>query len=1423
MVKQEIHTITGMQRDLTVSKFKPEFAFEAENIRITARDNSTLLSVTNERGNNVITLYDKDNKEIVIEGTVIGYNVLNKYLTLFTTDTNHIDRIYRIKKDTNYICKCLTADSLGFDIEHPIETLGVYENDNIQKVYWVDGINQPRVINIMADKEYDSSSFDFVQKLNLNEVITVDRIDSGGGMFAPGVIQYAFTYYNKYGQQSNIFYTTPLNYISFSNRGASPEEKVSNSFTITISNVEKDRFDFLRIYSIHRTSLDSIPTVLNVVDLPINSTTLTYTDDGTTGSTVDPTELLFIGGDRISFGTMTHKDNTLFLGNAKLMDNLIDEETKKSIRDNINITFSNVATTLGDNNISGAYYYSSQLGKKSNEITFFKGNEYYRFGIQFQYNTGKWSEPIFIKDTQNTIYPIIDEHNPNNVYIPRATITLTSDLITELSKKYINMRAIVVFPSLEDREVIAQGIICPTIFNAANRFSNAPFAQSSWFARPNSPFDIEMSEKDWTLLNGSTSLEDTKAAILANDVITHNNTTIDTINKGAWAEFRNYRQVPPNNKRNAEIQCILDEASDISEEYKYYPFMSIARDSKLKNSEVATWVASNAEKYYIDQSIITLHSPDIEFNESLQNLDTIGLKLRIVGMVPFTANSSDIDIQASTATNLFYSGKSPVGFYKEYIGSDNISMYGWKGLVSGAFWFDDYTYMHDNDGNRNDWDTGFVVYPWHRNGSLNNDTSTSEKTASSKLSKKKISNLRFSAYTRYFESSKIWNAEIKDSTINTGISGVSIFNDNTIIQLPAPKNSNLTNINYYGNVDQVVALPRLGDKQEGYPIMVTNTASSDNAHNIFKGEYNEATGFFVKDRTGTDPISIKYKSTPHAVMALNYTMDNKVRVLPTIQESGVVSGNNMTWNVNPPKEYFHPKVGTNEGVLFWDKNQSIKGISQDTIPVESNYGWLWLGEIYNDNIQNRFGGNYTDTNESNMWVPASEPVKITEGKIICTEGDTYLQRYDCLKTYPNTLEDQNSVVDIVSFLCETRINIDGRYDRNRGQVNNLYMTPSNFNLVNKAYSQRNNFFNYKALDYERFRLSYFPNTITWSKEKYSNALVDVWTNVNMASFLGLDGDKGEVVSLNTFNNEIFCFQTRALSNILFNSRVQIPTSDNTPIEISNGLKMSGKKYISNTIGCNNKWSIAESPNGLYFIDNTTNSIYLFNGQIASLSDKLGFRQWIGENNSSTMWNPKDFNNFTTFYDKNNDDVYFVNKNTALVYSELLGQFTSFMSYGSTPYMFNIDSDFYAIYDNKLWEQFVGNYNKIYGEYRPYSMTIIANADEPMDKIFNTIEYRADSWDNNILVNESPFDKLEVWNEYQKGETVLNTNISKPSPLKRKFRVWRANIPRFNIDWNGIKANNRDRIRNTWAYIKLSKIEPNENRVEIHDTIVQYFI
>jgi hypothetical protein len=53
----------------------------------------------------------------------------------------------------------------------------------------------------------------------------------------------------------------------------------------------------VRIYSIVRTSQDSVPEVKVVTNYKLEDNKLEYTDRHTTGYTIDPTELFYIGGE----------------------------------------------------------------------------------------------------------------------------------------------------------------------------------------------------------------------------------------------------------------------------------------------------------------------------------------------------------------------------------------------------------------------------------------------------------------------------------------------------------------------------------------------------------------------------------------------------------------------------------------------------------------------------------------------------------------------------------------------------------------------------------------------------------------------------------------------------------------------------------------------------------------------------------------------------------------------------------------------------------------------------------------------------------------------------------------------------------------------------------------------------------------------
>lgn len=1353
MIKQDVHIIKGINNDLSVSKSSNEFAFDAYNIRITAREDSSLLSITNEKGNSHI-------ENVVINGTIIGCCVLNNYIILFSTGAT--DSIYRIEdKNDEFVSTLLYSGHLNFNTEYPIECIGIYENENIQKVYWIDGLNPIRFINIMNlytnVDVYDDTIFNNVPKLSLNEKVSIECNKEIKGLFPSGVIQYVFTYYNKYGAESNIFYHSPLYYSHMYNRGGSPEEIASNSFNINVSNLDK-KFDFVRVYSIIRSSIDATPVVKKVIDLNIIEDNISFTDSNTTGETIDPTILLYLGGENIIPECITHKDNTLFLGNYKLKQSTF---SSYKYEDTNNIKFFNRDTPKYENR-SGYYSYETQLNLSSYDITTLKSKESYRFGIQFQNEIGRWSEVLWVGD--KTV-----DKNPS-LYIPvnisqitdkmssslvKASYTIPKTLLEEAHKLgYIKARGVIVYPSNVDKNVICQGILNPTVYKYDDRYtegggiSNSPYSQSSWFFRPY--------VKD-RMYSG-----------------------IDHI-YGSVANYTDYRSV-----NYTKSEWGLSRSTEIGTTLSY-----VDENNKTIDRD-----------FYVDANIVTMHSPDIEFLDSIEGFQDSNLKCRIVGYVNIDNCKSFRDVQAETIS----ADVNDYGFYDKFPSNlNNISTPNTRGgiLISGINWIGKAIKKDKDTWKATDVTFGWLVSPWQRSGSLINDfAKRPDSQVISKLKSNKLINTRIS-YSTIFKNN--W-------TPPNGISKISVFNSNEQEMLFIGDTDKV----YYGNIDKLL-IPGSKTYNEGAEIGYTrnyslsrsinednNVDSSPEDGDLGGGEssrptinnlYSSAIFSFSGNNNVTDddylysrnPVSMKYKSTKHVVFQF-INNGNKRVLLPAITKG----------------MYEH----------------SVDNAYYDTFDIEHD-AILWLAELYRDEVPNKFGGTSESALLNNKWNIAGDSVFISENgelkdsvEIEYLQGDTYFQRYDCLKTYPYTLEDENSIVDILSFYCETRVNLDGRYDRNRKNFNNLSITPSIFNLINPVYSQSNNFFNYHILD-SSMHIDNFKNSLTWSKEKHLGEDIDQWTNITLASTLDLDGDKGEITALRTFNNEIFCFQKQGLSNILFNSRIQIPTSDGSPIEITNGLKVSGKRYIS-SIGCNNKWSIAESPSGLYFIDNTTNGIYLFNGQIQSLSDNLGLSKWVGDNSTFKTWNPKSFENFKTHYDKNNGDVYFINKDYCLCYTESIQQFTSFMSYEATPYMFNVNDKFISIKDNKLWNQFKGEYNNIYNEIRPYSITFISNPDVFYDKIFNTIEYRADLWDNNTLLNKSPFDTLEVWNEYQRGIEHLEFKQYVPSNLKRKFRVWRANVPRD-------MSNNRDRIRNTWAFFKLSNTKPNTYKTEFHDSIISYFI
>ena len=1422
MLKQDAHIFSGMQRDMSISKQKPEFLWDAHNIRLTAREGDTLLSVTNEKGTEKIELTTRNkNGESVntyMRGVYLGHCVINNYLVVFTKDTSsNKDYIYRVNKEDNYNTDILYEssdnNSLGFDINYPIETLGIYENKKIQKVYWVDGINQPREINIVKEtldnstvdgvrEKYQSISnpFDFIRSQSLNSSILVKKESGSGGALGSGVIQYALTYYDKYGQETNISYVTPIFYIAFNTRGGSPEEKVGVSFRVSITNLDKN-FDYARVYSIFRSSINATPTVKRLIDIPtgkyheatsselsyyrtkdfifvndkhisyysekiesytgsmsagtkgyyhfestkespiviklssdykLSSTNkiitfknssektdvwvsppntpgpgsitdgriihangklfivnegsigveeingATFIDNGTIGDIIDPTSLLYIGGEQITASTITQKDGTLFLGDLRMTRpsvELFADKLKESCKHSVFNRNVYLSTNSGSELHSDLYSYKSLLSATSQNGYLtnpagFKYGEWYRLGIQFQHETGKWSDPIWMGDYETKAKaegeslsrPTLSSLNLMNPYasIPAHRISLD---LSKIPTEYKKVRGVVVFPSLQDRTILAQGILCPTVYNVSDRENGIPYAQSSWFFRPTPPsYHVDDNGGAYALIGSVVEWS-------------HNNILFSHGNRGAeiqgTPEFRNGDDYPDHMMVTDKMSFTMPDGSD----------------STFKKKDCTSLFA-------VDRNILTMHSPDIEFDDSFDSLDFGGLGVETVGSVRFYSCMGDMNIQ--TSSPVIHSDGA--GFIHRSVANTQ----GYRGLVAGLFYSD---YLADDSGtsirayDSQSFDYMFMVYPWQKSGSLNNDIVRPPNTGarSSVLLKKKVSNLKFAKTVNWVDLGKE-----KSLSANN----VQLFSSDqvTMLRLSGTKS-------YYGNVDTMLAPMKEfsvvfsnGDYHSLHPgLDSTNSIGLAGARPSFSDTQKT---FLCFTKNGSEEGRAWHRDSTSSRRNSSYSQ---------VKDSSHIG--NASGALATSKEAIRMKYKSGKHLV-------VELGDNSTISTEDE--GLYIAELrrdYNDKVM--FGGTGQDALFGNVWIPAGEPVNIERPSETDTEtdtkkdttidyiyGDTWYQRYDCLKTYPFTLEDENSITEIGSFLCETRVNIDGRYDKNRGQASNLVTTPNNFNLLNPVYSQLNNFFTYRILDSDYYKLNEYQSSITWSKEKNPASTVDTWANITLANVLDLDGNMGPVTSLVTMNDNIYCFQENGISQIMFNSRVQIPTSDGVPVEISNSYKVDGSRYITDSMGVKNKWALHKSPSGIYFVDSASHNLYNLGQGLTNVSIAHGFSYWFDTQDIDTLWVP---NKYSTklFYDKSNNDLYITTKDTSLNFSETLGQFTSFMSYENTPAMFNIGADFYSIRNESIIKEdetsapicalhsmFTGEHNYFFGYYKP---------------------------------------------------------------------------------------------------------------------------
>lgn len=349
------YSYKGLNQDISKSKSK-EYYFTANNIRIIATNLQSTGSVTNEKGNSLllsipVVSINKTLKLITYglkslsfnnqelnsffnglstfetsgEQKIIGHVFTRNSIILFSTDEDGFDCIWNLDETTNDL-SLLYLRNLGFTENNPIQAVNNYENEIIDKIYWVDSKSQMRFLNIHnsilnGDLEnlIDLPSNNLLVTGTYNTSQPLINNISFGGNHTSGMIQYAYSLYKINGSSTKL---SPLSELIPLDKGESEgggdiNEVVGKIPVVTINNIDQT-YSNMRLYALKYTSYNEIPSISLILDkdiLGLNS--VDYYDDGNIIQSISLEEFTFLGSDIIIPKHINTKKNIMFLANYK--------------------------------------------------------------------------------------------------------------------------------------------------------------------------------------------------------------------------------------------------------------------------------------------------------------------------------------------------------------------------------------------------------------------------------------------------------------------------------------------------------------------------------------------------------------------------------------------------------------------------------------------------------------------------------------------------------------------------------------------------------------------------------------------------------------------------------------------------------------------------------------------------------------------------------------------------------------------------------------------------------------------------------------------------------------------------------------------------------------------------------------------------
>lgn len=1330
---------------------------------------------------------------------------------------------------------------LNFTSRHPIEAVGRYETNSIERLYWTDNFNPPRTINLKDPNILDLTPDD----LNLNPSISFSKPKitsvTNGGALPSGMYQYAYRLRNTVGAETRFSPLSGLahivqasegeNYWEYSEDpeniteyvGNEPGELCSKAVNIQIDNIDTD-YDFIEIAVVYRTTREGISNcyVFSSRKVVSDSMNVIHSSDQNIVALIPLAELTSFSLKINKAKTIETKDNRLFLGNiVSPVDDIefnarayrykrddehghdasIPNSVETYVDDSFDLNADYVTDTEAYEDQDFEYSLQENLDSlnpyNSEIISVVDSSKTYKYQkdgrtiggegpfIKYEFIKKELDGDQFVSGTPPQLPPFVEVK-------PTSTDCSTGETFLDYKNPVVNAN----YKGYQRDEIYRFGIV---FFDTQGNPGGV-----NWIGDIRFPTHYDIDYK-----KGADLYNFTLSQTRNTDNLTHAGTVEEYSSTGSQSGITlNINEDNQTNWDN-EFSAFGGEGNLVSElgttqgnmlpnKHSMYALgikfeVNIPQDIQKR---ISGWSIVRVERKKQDKTVLGMGMGNYlyRFGKSGNELNSYRAAFNAHSATWPSGGGWNIANKGEIRNNLL-SLDSPdfllSGEYPTASDCDYIEVCGELGTGGSSN-------SYENDFIQDDDDHFYRKFYSHACNTRNINNKES----------KVVRGINYRFFSPEQSAKLTQGGSLSSSYV--GGDGEQYFKKG-IHNFAIRVNDNGQSIDYYSTGAETLYI-----QFPGYHIGGNQNAS-----------------YYTESIPDGQNVQVSY---PHSDVVLVSTF-------------GEANGNQM---------YFHqsgtsPFSGASGLDASLSANDDDGGHSNiwDLFKVQEKPLLAWRRER-----PNQYGGKEKFARDRNVYISASNFVPVTEvaRDINSTEteidvwgGDTYVHFYDMVKMKKWEAVDGRKNKSIkkfnfnYAFPVETTYNLslrEGFHFANKSNFDGKATDELRWDdtSIREFYSAENDLLEYYPKNSEIINTGEYDNRVVYSDEKANGSLKDSWTSFKYNNYKDIDGKYGPINKLILFQDNLFSFQDRGIAMFSINPVAVTTTKDQNSLVLGTGKVVQDYKYLSNDIGSKHQWAIISASKGLYWVDILTNSIYKIAPQsgVMEISRVKGLKNYFESKLENSLFpyteylnnigdNPFYRDGITVGHDAKNNEILFsflfrnltgrppynITYNNeiseTICYSETTQSFTSFYDF-STPMFINTQDKLMSVHPSQLNKLFLhnsGEYGNWYGQSNNTTLEFIVNKYPSETKVFDNLEWHTEILDGTTNIANLTWSSIRMYTDYQESGQTLTPGEN----IKRRERTWKTAVPR--------EKGSMERFKDKYVTTKLTYINERAYKIRAH--------